>query len=221
MGRWALKNTTTGHYNLALGTNAGYLLTSGSYNIYLGHSGVSTESSTLRLGSAQTRAFVAGVYGAAVAGVPVYVTSTGQLGKQSSSARFKQDIAPLAQRSEPLYQLRPVTFHYKHEPQGPTQYGLIAEEVAEVYPELVTRDADGQIDGVRYDALIPLLLNELQHQHHQASMQIQQLAELKAQNESLQAELKAQNEGLRAVVERLQGLEAQQQTARIVLAAQP
>ena len=95
--------------------------------------------------------------------------------------------------------------------QGPTQYGLIAEEVAEVYPELVTRDADGQIDGVRYDALIPLLLNELQHQHRQVSTQTQQLAELKAQNESLRAELKTQNASLWTAVEQLREQATEQQ----------
>ena len=73
-----------------------------------------------------------------------------------------------------MHQLRPVTFHYKTEPTGPRQYGLIAEEVAKVYPELVTRDAEGAIEGVRYEELTPLLLNELQQQHRQMTPQAQQ-----------------------------------------------
>lgn len=176
--------------------------------------GVASESNTTRLGTSQTRAFMAGVYNAAIAGMPVYVNSSGQLGRLSSSARFKQDITPLGNRSEALHQLRPVSFHYKQDPQGQIQYGLIAEEVAVVYPDLVTRDADGQIDGMRYDALIPLLLNELQSQHQKATVQAEQyreqaeqLAALKAENERLQVTLKTQETHyarLTSAVEQLQ-----------------
>jgi hypothetical protein len=82
----------------------------------------------------QTRAFIKGVMGVPVSGLPVTINSAGQLGVQPSSARYKQDIAPLMlQESEKVHQLRPVTFHYKTEANGPLQYGLIAEEVAEVY----------------------------------------------------------------------------------------
>ena len=135
------------------------------------------ESNTMRLGSPfhQTQTFVAGVADTPVTGSTVFITPNGQLGVQVSSARYKQDIAPLGQLSEPLHQLRPVTFHYRQEPQGPRQYGLIAEEVATVYPELVTRDTHGEVQGVRYEALIPLLLNELQHQHRQLSTQADQI----------------------------------------------
>ena len=117
-GYQALQSTTTGTNNIAIGWQAGVFLKNGRGNIYLGHPGVATESSTLRLGNSQTRAFVAGVKGTPVTGSAVFITSAGQLGVQVSSARYKRDIAPLAQRSESLYQLRPVTFHYKHEPQG-------------------------------------------------------------------------------------------------------
>ena len=100
-------------------------------------------------------------------------------------------------QSGKLGQLRPVTFQYKQDPQGEKHYGLIAEEVAQVYPELVTTGADGQVESVQYHELIPLLLNELQQQH-------QQLAELKAQNARLQAVVVQQQEAVAARLERLE-----------------
>jgi hypothetical protein len=206
------------------------LLTSGSNNIYVGHLGVASESNTLRLGSTQTRAFIKGVVGTALSGNTVVINSAGQLGVGVSSARYKQDIQPLAAQSEKVHGLRPVMFHYKTEPSGPLQYGLIAEEVAQVYPELVTRDADGVIEGVRYEALTPLLLKELQDQHQQIATQAQQLTtqaqQLTTQAQQVQAvlqqqaaqaqqlvELKLQNDSLRAAVERLQGPAAVAMTA--------
>jgi hypothetical protein len=176
------------------------MLTTGSNNIYVGHSGVASESATLRLGNVQTRAFIKGVFGTAMSGNTVLINSAGQLGVLVSSARYKQDIEPLAAQSAKVQELRPVRFHYKSEPSGPVQYGLIAEEVAQVYPELVTRDADGEIEGVRYEALTPLLLKEVQGQHQQLTAQAQQLQMVSQQV----AELKAQNDSLRAVVEQLQ-----------------
>src|SRR5262249_38669144 len=173
---------------LALGYNAGYKLSSGSYNIYLGNSAVASESNTMRLGSVQTRTFIAGVYTAPLSsGSPkaVYVNSSGQVGLLASSARYKRDIQDMKDRSQGLYGLRPVTFRYKQDAQGIRQYGLIAEEVAQVYPELVTKRADGKIEGVEYQALIPMLLNEVQHQQQRLERQSQQLAELKAQNATL------------------------------------
>src|SRR5215813_11435804 len=103
--------------------------------------------------------------------------------------------------SRGLYQLRPVIFRYKEDVQGGRQYGLIAEEVAKVYPELVTRNANGEVESVRYHEVIPMLLNEVQHQQRQLgaqaqqlSVQAKQLAELKAQNARLQAAVAQQHE---------------------------
>lgn len=208
LGRNALLRTTTGNSNLALGQGARATLTSGSNNIYLGHPGVATESNTLRLGNVQTRTFIAGVANTPVTGNTMRITSTGRLGVLLSSARYKQDIQPMSDQSQKVHQLRPVTFHYKAEPAGPRQYGLIAEEVAQVYPELVTRNAEGEIEGVRYEELTPMLLNELQRQHQQLATQHQQLdaqaQQLQAVSQQL-AEFKAQNDSLRAAVEALQG----------------
>src|SRR5262249_34842049 len=103
------------------------------------------------------------------------------------------------------------TFHYKQAPQGPLQYGLIAEEVTKVYPELVTRNAKGEIEGVRYDELTPLLLNELQHQQQVQAQQRQELETLQAQNArqqegiaALRTALVQQNAALAARVEQLE-----------------
>jgi hypothetical protein len=115
-------------------------------------------------------------------GGDVVVNSSGQLGVLSSSARYKRDIQPMAERSKGLWQLRPVTFRYKQDPDHQRQYGLIAEEVAEVYPELVVRGDKGAIESVQYRELIPMMLNEMQRQ--QAALRA-----LKAQNSALEARL--------------------------------
>src|SRR5262249_22320826 len=150
-------------------------------NIYVGNPGdgpSTIESNTMRLGSVQTSTFIAGIAGATVAdALPVFVDEfTGKLGTFGSSRRYKRDIQPMGAHSHKLLQLRPVIFRYTQDVQGTRQYGLIAEEVAKVYPELVTRNAQGQVEAVRYQELTPMLLNELQHQQRQQ-------AELKAQNE--------------------------------------
>lgn len=115
-GYEAFYSIFTGTNNTALGYRAGYSLTSGSNNIYIGHIGVASESNTLRLGNVQTRAFIKGVVNTPLIGKTVVINGAGQLGVVGSSARVKQDIAPLAlQESEKVHQLRPVTFHYKTE----------------------------------------------------------------------------------------------------------
>jgi len=168
----------------------------------------------MRLGTAgtQTSTFIAGIAGVTVANsAPVLInTSTGQLGSLVSSLRYKRDIQPMGTHSQKLLQLRPVIFRYTQDAQGERQYGLIAEDVAKVYPELVTRNAQGQVEAIRYQELTPMLLNELQHQQRQLGAQVREIAELKAQARQ-QTELKAQNEHLRATVEQLQKREAAQQ----------
>jgi hypothetical protein len=117
----------------------------------------------------------------------VYVSATGQLGLQSSSERFKTAITAMGASTGKLEELRPVTFQYKSDPHGARQYGLIAEEVAKVYPELVVRDAQGQIISVRYDELAPMLLNESQKQAAEIRDLKQQLTEMHAALDKLQA----------------------------------
>src|SRR5262249_55194367 len=153
----------------------GATLTNGSNNIYIGSvSGTSIESQTIRIGKTQTQAFIAGINAASVSDAQVMIdTTTGQLGIVTSSARYKRDIEAIANRSEGLLKLRPVTFSYKDDTATAPHYGLIAEEVATVYPELVTHTATGEVQTVKYHELIPMLLNELQRQQRE-------LAELRA-----------------------------------------
>jgi hypothetical protein len=166
----SLSSNTIGGRNIALGRLAGSNLTTGFDNIMIGHYGVAGDSDTIRIGTQFThaRAFVAGIRGVTTANanaVPVLVDSAGQLGTVSSSARFKEEIRDMGSLTGRLLALRPVVFRYKPEVQAgerPLEYGLIAEEVAEVFPELVVRDDDGQPFTVKYHLLAPMLLNELQ-----------------------------------------------------------
>jgi hypothetical protein len=165
-GQAALYSNTTGSSNIGLGANSGYNVTSGSNNIEIGNKGTSSDSGMIRIGtsSTQTATYIAGIENAKVTGAAVYVTSSGQLGVLASSERYKTGIAPMGAGTEKLSELRPVSFHLRTDPKGSLQYGLIAEEVARVYPELVIRDESGKIQGVRYDELAPMLLNEVQKQ---------------------------------------------------------
>jgi len=202
-GDGALFSNTTGDYNTALGFDAGYNATTGAYNIYIANLGVAAESNTIRIGDTnQTKTFIAGINGANVGtGVAIVVNSNGQLGTMSSSRRFKFDIQDMDDASDKLLQLRPVTFRYK-QAQGdgshPLQYGLIAEEVADAYPELVQNTPEGQPNAVLYHLLPAMLLNEFQKQHRQIEAQQQQiqslqklLAQFAAQARELQTEVTA------------------------------
>ena len=171
---------STGNKNLGVGFQAGSALTSGNNNIYLGHQGVTSESLTMRLGEVQMNTFIAGINTATVSDAGVMIdTITGQVGIAPSSARYKRNIVTMASQSEGLLKLRPVTFAYKDEAASISHYGLIAEEVATVYPDLVTRTASGEVQTVKYQELIPMLLNELQRQHQALQSQQKELAELR------------------------------------------
>ena len=160
-------NNNTGSNNIGLGFNAGANLTTGSNNIDIGNSGAGGESNTIRIGSAQTRTFIKGISGAVVSGAAVVVNAGGQLGMAPSSARFKQEIQDMDKASDVLLALRPVSFRYKPEidPEGVPQFGLVAEEVEKVNPDLVVRDRDGKAYTVRYDAVNAMLLNEFLKEH--------------------------------------------------------
>jgi hypothetical protein len=203
-GFQALMNNA-GSRNIAVGANAGFNLKTGNSNIYLGNTGAVSEGNTIRLGQTQTRAFIAGVFGKpASGGMQVFINSAGQLGTLVSSARYKRDIQTMGENSQGLYQLRPVTFRYKQDAQGARQYGLLAEEVAKVYPELVVRGSKGEVESVQYHQLIPMLLNELQRQQHALIAQSAGLAELQAQNRRLEAALMQQNTAVAARVAQLE-----------------
>jgi len=167
-------------------------------SIYIGNQGGGDESQTIRIGTAQTQTLIAGITGGSVGNSsPVVIaTATGQLGIPSSSVRYKRDIEVMASRSEGLLKLRPVTFSYKDDTASAPHYGLIAEEVATVYPELVTRTASGEVQTVKYHELIPMLLNELQHEHQAFQHEHQALEQQRAELTMLRQELAE----LRAIV---------------------
>jgi Chaperone of endosialidase len=183
-GYGALVNGT-GTANTALGLGACTSLSkAGSNNICIGSSGVSGDSSTIRIGSGvQTSTFVAGINGQATpGGVLLLVNSDGKLGTTVSSRRFKRDIREIGGESDGLMRLRPVAFTYEPglDPTGLVQYGLIAEEVARVYPDLVVYDRNGRPEAVRDHLLNALLVNERQNQHRMIEELESRLAKLEA-----------------------------------------
>jgi len=202
LGFAALAFNTAGSNNTAIGFNAGEYLGAGDNNVYISNVGPGdflnpgSESGVIRIGAplTQTSAFIAGIYGTmtGLAGLPVVVDANGQLGTVSSSRRFKEDIQDMGDASDGLLQLRPVTFRYKksyEDGSKPVQYGLIAEEVAEVYPDLVARNANGQIETIRYQLLTPMLLNELQKQRATITAQSAQIRSLEERLARIEAAL--------------------------------
>jgi hypothetical protein len=166
----ALYDNQTGSNNTALGASAGFYLTTGSNNIEIGNDGTANDNDTIKIGvqGTQTSTYIAGIHGATVAsGVTVVVDSAGQLGVKTSSARFKEAIKPMDEASKAILALKPVTFRYKKDldPQGIPQFGLVAEQVEKVDPDLVVRDEKGQVFTVRYEAVNAMLLNEFLKEH--------------------------------------------------------
>jgi Chaperone of endosialidase len=194
VGFESLASDDIGNNNTALGYFAGYQIT-GNSNIDIGNEGLSTDDNTIRIGSGQSQTFIAGINGATVTGANVVVDpDTGQLGVTTSSARFKDDIRSMDEASEVLLSLRPVTFHYKAglDPKATPQFGLVAEEVDQVDPDLVLRDAQHQIFTVRYEAVNAMLLNEFLKQHRkveQQSAEIEALKEKAAKVDALEKQL--------------------------------
>jgi hypothetical protein len=168
-GAGALFNNATGSGNIALGVNAGVNVTTGDRNIDIGNAGVSGDAETIRIGvqGTQTRTFVAGISGSPITGTSVVVNINGRLGTVASSQRFKNDIKRMDKASEAILALKPVTFRYKEEidPDGVPQFGLIAEQVEKVNPDLVVQDAEDKVTTVRYDAVNAMLLNEFLKEH--------------------------------------------------------
>src|SRR5438132_8657469 len=181
----ALVRNTTGNDNIALGNNAGENLTTGSNNIDIFDRGVAGEANTIRIGKQGTQrtTFIAGISGATVTGTAVVVDSNGQLGVAPSSQRFKDAIQPMNKASEAILALKPVTFRYKHEldPKGIPQFGLVAEQVEKVNPDLVARDEQGKPYSVRYEAVNALLLNEFLKAHRRIEEQDKRIEQLTAQ----------------------------------------
>jgi flagellar capping protein FliD len=219
LGAYSGSNVTSGSDNIALGASAGWNVETGSNNIDIGASGLSDESGLIRIGTPGVHAetFIAGIASTHLTGAQVVITPSGQLGVLTSSERYKTAITSMDSDSAKVLELRPVTFHLKTEPNGALQYGLIAEEVVKVYPDLVIRNDAGQIEGVRYDELTPILLRELQHQQQALTAQEKQF--------SAQAEqLAAQAEQLREIKQQFAQMaetNRQMQDALLKLQAKP
>jgi uncharacterized coiled-coil protein SlyX len=212
----ALGNNSAGSNNIALGYRAGYF-TGGDNNIDIGNEGfggVGNESGVIRIGTegTHTATYIAGiretplVHGAAVS---VGITSDGQLGVRTSSARFKEAVKPMDKASEAIFSLQPVTFRYKKDPAAVPQFGLVAEEVAKVNPDLVARDKEGKPFTVRYDEINAMLLNEFLKAHGKVQEQEATIAQLKSAVAKQEANAAQQQKQIEALTAGLQKVSAQ------------
>jgi hypothetical protein len=218
-GNQTLFNNTSGNFNIALGNLAGYNITTGSNNIDIGNLGVAGDANKIRIGKQgiQKNTYIAAIYGVTVANaVAVRIDSTGHLGTLTSSARFKEAIKPMDKASEAILALQPVTFRYKHEldPDAIPQFGLVAEQVEKINPDLVVRDENGKVSTVRYEAVNAMLLNEFLKEHRT----VQELRELAAKQQALAAQQQKQIEALTATVQKVSDQVALSKPARQLVA---
>ena len=209
IGSKALLGNSTGTFNIGLGVSAGTNLTTGSNNIAIGNYGVAGESNTIRIGQAQTRTFIKGISGVAIAGAAVVVNANGQLGVVPSSADFKHETRPMAEESEAILALKPVSFCYDQDidEDGLPQFGLVAEDVEKVNPDLVLRDEEGKPYSVRYDAVNAMLLNEFLKEHRTVQ-------ELKSNAVKQEATIAHQQKQIEAVTAGLQNVSAQLEASK-------
>jgi hypothetical protein len=197
---------TTGSDNIALGADAGKNRTTGDYNIDIGNQGVAAEGNTIRIGTqgTQTATYIAGIQGAiATNGLAVFVDMNGKLGTMTSSARFKEDIKPMDNASESILALKPVTFHYKNDAMETAQFGLVAEAVAKVNPDLVVLDRDGNPYTVRYEQVNAMLLNEFLKEHKKVQEQGATIAQQRRDFEMAIAKQQKQIETLAAGLQKV------------------
>jgi hypothetical protein len=219
VGRLALANNTSGSSNIALGQNAGQNITTGAGNIDIGNAGGSGDNGIIRIGNIQSDAFIAGlahfspnatsiagIKGTVVTGATVLVSASGQLGVMGSSQRFKDDIKPMDKASEAILALKPVSFRYKSEidADGSRQFGLVAEDVAKVDPDLVVCDADGKVYTVRYEAVNAMLLNEFLKEHSKVQQLEANAANQQNEIDALKAELKEQKAFIQRVNDKVE-----------------
>ncbi|OLE10522.1 MAG: hypothetical protein AUG52_09385 [Verrucomicrobia bacterium 13_1_20CM_3_54_17] len=207
IGIAALLSNTNGSNNVALGSGAGASATTGSNNVYVGAGmqGVAGESDAC---------YIKSIFGQTSAtGIPVLINSNNKLGTTMSSKRFKKEIRPMDKASDALLALKPVTFRYKEEidPTGTTQFGLVAEQVEKVNPDLVVRDAEGKPYSVRYDQVNAMLLNEFLKTHSKMEEQEATIAHLK---QELQATATHQQKQIKALTTGLQKVSAELETTK-------
>ena len=227
VGSTALFNTTTGAANTAIGFEALASNTSGMGNIAVGDlagSGVTTANNVICIGAAlagdnvDNTTWISGIYGSTTeSGVtlPVIVSAGSQLGVVSSSRRFKKEIKPMDQASESILALKPVTFHYKTDKTNRPEFGLIAEDVAKVNPDLVVRDEKGDIYTVRYEAVNAMLLNEFLKEHNTVREQAGIIAQIRSSAVKQEATIAQQQKQIEALTAGLQKVSAQLEASRI------
>jgi uncharacterized coiled-coil protein SlyX len=211
VGVAALADVTTGGFNTAVGGIAGAAITTGQFNTIIGDIAglfVTTASSTICIGGSGINVsntcqigHIRGVQTVNNDAIGVVIDSAGQLGTQSSSGRYKKDIKPMDKTSEAILSLKPVTFHYKSDNRNRPEFGLIAEEVAKVNPNLVVYQ-DGEIYTVRYEAVNAMLLNEFLKAHKKLEAQDATIAELKST-------VAHQQKGMEALTAQVQKVSAQ------------
>jgi len=218
IGVFALKNNTTGNNNIAMGYQAGSLLKKGNNNIYIGSPAAApSESSSIHIGTvgAHTNTYVAGISGVTVpSGVAVIVDTSGHLGTVVSSERFKAAIRPMDKASEAILSLKPVTFRYKtaFDPKSIRQFGLVAEDVAKVNPDLVAHDEEGKPYTVRYEAVNAMLLNEFLKEHRKVEEQGDRQQKLEATVAQQQQVIQALTATLKAQATQIQKVSDQLRT---------
>jgi hypothetical protein len=218
IGVSALENNPTGSFNIALGAQAGIDVTKGNNNIHIGSRGKPGDSNTIRIGKKthQKATFIAGISGATIAGgVGVIIDADGHLGTIASSARSKEDIKPMDKASEAILALRPVTFRYREDldPKGIAQFGLVAEQVEKVNPNLVARDEEGNAYTVRYEAVNTMLLNEFLKEHRTVqklkAMAAKQETTIAQQQKDFQAAIAQQQKQIEILTAGLQKMSSQ------------
>jgi hypothetical protein len=203
----------TGSNNIALGARAGVYHMAGDNNVYIGNPGMESEAGHIRIGvhGLHTGTYIAGVRDAVVTGSPVVIGMDGKLGVAMSSAHLKDAIKPMDKVSEAILALKPVTFRYKKEldPEGIPQFGLVAEEVEKVNPDLVARDEHGKPYTVRYDAVNAMLLNEFLKEHKTVQEQGAIIAQIKSNAAKQEATIAQQQKQIEALTAGLQKVSAQ------------
>jgi hypothetical protein len=201
-GTGALQNNTTGGANTALGAGAGLGVFTASHVIAIGTNGADVSDSCF-IGN------IRGVTTANADAIPVLVDSAGQLGTLSSSRRFKKEIKPMDSASKSILALKPVTFNYKSDKTGTPQFGLIAEDVADVNRDLVVRDDQGEIYTVRYEAVNAMLLNEFLKEHKKVEAQHSKIEKQEASIAELKSNLAEQHKQIQTLAAGLQKVSAQ------------
>ena len=212
IGDSALFNNTTGNFNVGLGANAGNSVTTANNVICIGHSVVGANVSNT--------CFIGNIFGkTSSGGVGVLINANGKLGTVPSSRRFKNAIEPMNNASEAILALKPVTFRYKKEidPAGTSQFGLVAEDVEKVNPDLIVRDKEGKPYSVRYDQVNAMLLNEFLKEHRTVQQQGATIARQQKQIEALAAGLQKVSAQLATASPSAGGLEVSKPARRTVM----